>query len=176
MYVTTLHGSGALEVSCTSTVCYGADGTGYADSEIKRMQRAVNRFAPSLKVSPISIDGKVGASTFDLAKKVVLDIYSWLPFESASLIPVLANKSTIAGAATQIADVAESAANIKGLPKVVIPAPSTPSSNSSPTTSTSSVPAIDFTFDSERSVMWPWYVGGGVLAAGVIAVIMAKRS
>lgn len=177
MYVTTLHGPGALEVKCTSTVCYGADGTGYADSEIKRMQKAINRFAPSLKMSPISIDGKVGDSTFNLAKKTVLDIYSWLPFESASLIPTLADKSTIAEAATQIADVAESAANIKGLPKVVIPAPAPiPSGPISPIPSTSSMPAIDFPFDEGRSAMWPWYVGGGTLVAGVIAVIMSKRS
>lgn len=149
------------------------------------MQAQLMRAARALGVSgSIKTDGIVGDGTLAFAKAVgaaALRRYEYVA-EGAGITGGASSKERLARNAISVGDFARSVANRMGAPPVTTPAPTPPKPTPAPTGPTAP-PVYDPTFPSAPSpgggdftafvkARWPWFVGGGILAAGAAATLM----
>lgn len=147
------------------------------------MQAQLQRAATALGVGgSIKADGIVGDGTLAFAKAVgaaALRRYEYVA-EGAGITGAASSKERLARNAIAVGDFARSVANRLGAPPTVTaPVPTPPKPAPVPTGPTAP-PVYDPTFPSAPSpsgggftafvkARWPWFVGGGILAAGALA-------
>lgn len=147
------------------------------------MQTQLQRAAAALGVGgSIKADGVVGDQTLAFAKAVgaaALRRYEYIA-EGAGITGAATTKERLARNAIAVADFARSIANRLGAPPVAPPAPTPPKPAPVPTGPTAPAPFPTFPDTPAPSggglttfvkAHWPWFVGGGILAAGALATL-----
>lgn len=152
---------------------------------IADMQSQLQRAATALGITGgIKADGIVGDGTLAFAKAVgaaALRRYEYVA-EGAGITGAASSKERLARNAIAVADFARSVANRLGAPPTVAtPIPTPPTSAPVPTGPTAPapimptfpdvVPSTGNGFMAFVKAQWPWFVGGGILAAGALATL-----
>lgn len=195
MYFSQQAGLGLTPVfKCTSTMCYGSDGTAYpspgTDTLFHSLQTAINRWAGSAGFAPIGVDGKLGAGTLAAYIKAVKAAASSGAVDTTTLGILGAGATSIqalAATAQNATDGLNAIANNVNMPAAKPPAASPPrivSTPIGPITLPPSISSVGGGSGIAASLVnslkgnWLYYSAGGIAAIGLIWIVAIemKRS
>lgn len=175
---------------CTATICYGADGKGVGqgtDGLFRNLQTVINKFAARAGFRPVTVDGKLGASTVSAARtagdwtqRALLGTGSFGAQLGPYVVSVLTHttsKEALAQNAQTVYDALTKLATAIGLDgggaPVQLPEIVTQTSSYPPAPSTLPVtPTLPPEMVSTgSSVHWAYYAAGAVAALGVLFAV-----